>query len=165
VTTGPSYTTRRVESREEMMSMVNAMPQTMAIAADKIVEAQDWPGSDEIARRLRSQLPPGMISPDDVDEKMQAQMQQAAQAAQQQEQIQMMMIQLEMAEKEAEIELKRVEAAERWAKIEEIRARAGKAAAETAAVAAGIDRDDAETTVRVVEMLRPEPASARNSNG
>jgi hypothetical protein len=162
VVTGPSYTTRRVEAREEMMAMVNAMPQVMAPAADLIIEAQDWPGSEKIARRMRTQLPPGMIGQEDMDEEMIAQQQAAAQAAQQQQEIAMVQLQLEVEERRAEIELKRVEAAERMAKVEEIRARAAKAAAETAATAAGIDRQDAETTLKVVETLRPQPTS---SNG
>lgn len=89
VTTGPSFTTKRVEAAEAMMNMINAMPETMSVAADKIVEAQDWPGADEIVRRLRTQLPPGIVSPDDLSEEQQAMMAQqaeAAQAAQQEDQ-------------------------------------------------------------------------------
>lgn len=110
VTTGPSYTTRRVESREEMMAMVNAMPETMAVAADKIVEAQDWPGADEIARRLRTQLPPGMVAASDLDEREQALLQQQSAAQQEQQALQMQIAQLEMQGKQAETDAKRAEA-------------------------------------------------------
>jgi hypothetical protein len=130
VATGPSYTTRRVEAREEMMAMVNAMPQTMSIAADKIVEAQDWPGAEEIARRLRSQLPPGMVSEQDMDEAQIAQQQQAAQAQQQQAALQQQMLQLEIADKQADLELKRISVAEKQAKIVEAQARAHQAVAQ-----------------------------------
>lgn len=85
-TTGPSFATKRMEASENMLNMVNAMPQTLAIAADKIVEAQDWPGATEIARRLRQQLPPGTLDPNDMTEEQQQQAQAQAQAAQEQQQ-------------------------------------------------------------------------------
>lgn len=130
VTTGPSYTTRRVESREEMMAMVNAMPNTMGVAADKIVEAQDWPGAEEIARRLRSQLPAGMVSEQDMDEAQIQQQQQAAQSAAQQAEIQQQMLQLEIADKQADLQLKQIQVAEKQAQIVEAQARARQALAQ-----------------------------------
>lgn len=129
VTTGPSYTTRRVESREEMMAMVNAMPQTMAVAADKIVEAQDWPGAEEIARRLRTQLPAGMVSEADMDEAQLQQQQAAAQQAQAQAELQQQFLQLEIADKQADLALKQIGVAEKQAKIVEAQARAQQAIA------------------------------------
>lgn len=129
VTTGPSYTTRRVESREEMMAMVNAMPQTMAVAADKIVEAQDWPGAAEIARRLRTQLPAGMVSEQDMDEAQLQQQQAAAQRAQAQAELQQQLLQLEIADKQADLALKQIGVAEKQAKIVEAQARAQQAIA------------------------------------
>lgn len=130
VTTGPSYTTRRVEAREEMMAVTNAMPNVMAVAADKIVEAQDWPGADEIARRLRSQLPAGIVSERDMDPE-QAQAQQALQAAQQkQQELSEAMAQLELQSKQAEVQLKQAQVAEAQAKAQEAQARAEKALAD-----------------------------------
>ena len=83
-TTGPSYVSKRAEAAEAMLNMVNAAPQALGIALDKIIENQDWPGAAEIAARLRTQLPPGVISPED----MTPQEQQALQAAQQAQQAQ-----------------------------------------------------------------------------
>jgi hypothetical protein len=51
---------------ENMMNLINAMPQTAAIIADLLVQAQDWPMADEIARRLRMMLPPGILNPKDM---------------------------------------------------------------------------------------------------
>lgn len=165
ITTGPSYTTRRVEAREEMMAMVNAMPDMMGPAADLIIEAQDWPGADKISRRIRSQLPPGMLGPEDIDEEMAAQQQQAAQAAQAQAQIQQRGIELEMAEKEAEIELRRAEAAvrmievaERRAKIVKTLADAERSEAAAAADLAGIERDRLQGALDTVDRLLPQSA-------
>lgn len=130
VTTGPSYTTRRVEAREEMMAVVNAMPNVMGVAADKIVEAQDWPGADEIARRLRSQLPAGVVSERDMDPQA-LEAQQAMQAAQQQQQqLAQQMAQLELAAKQAEVELKQAQAIKAQAEAQEAQAKAQKAMAD-----------------------------------
>jgi len=83
--TGPSYVTKRVEAGASMLNMVNAAPQAMQVALDKIVEAQDWPGADAIAARLRTQLPPGVVQANEMtDEEKQAQV--AAQEAQQAQQ-------------------------------------------------------------------------------
>lgn len=66
VSTGPSTETKRIEASENMMTLINAMPQTAAIIADLLVQAQDWPMADEIARRLRLMLPPGVLNPSDM---------------------------------------------------------------------------------------------------
>lgn len=163
ITTGPSYTTRRVEAREEMMAMVNAMPDMMSVAADKIIENQDWPGAEEIARRIRSQLPPGMVSPDDMDERdLQAQQQAQAQA-QAQAQLQQAQFELEMAEKQAEIQLKQVEAQLRMVEVEERRAavaerlaKAQQAEAQAAKALADIERDRLQGALDTVDRLTPQ---------
>lgn len=83
--TGPSTASKRAEAVESMYNMVNAAPQTLAVALDKIVEYSDWPGASEIAARLRSQLPPGVLSQDDLTPEEQ-QAQAITQQLQQQEQ-------------------------------------------------------------------------------
>lgn len=86
VKTGPNYATKRIEASEHMMTLINAMPQTAAIIADLIIKAQDWPGADEIARRLELMLPPGLIDPKDMTPEQQARSQQAQQGQAQQQQ-------------------------------------------------------------------------------
>lgn len=84
VSTGPSTETKRIESSENMLNLINAMPQTAAIIADLIVEAQDWPGADKIAARLRMMLPPGLVDPKDMTpQEQQAAMSKEAQGNQQ----------------------------------------------------------------------------------
>lgn len=51
--TGPSTVTKRAEASEGMLNMVNAAPDMMGVALDKIIEAQDWPMAQLIAKRLR----------------------------------------------------------------------------------------------------------------
>jgi hypothetical protein len=43
-----------------MLGFMKVMPQTAPLIADLVAKNQDWPGADEIAARLQSQLPPGM---------------------------------------------------------------------------------------------------------
>lgn len=95
ITTGASYTTRRVEAAEAMMDAIQVFPELMQIAGDIVVKAQDWPGSEELAERLRKTIPPQLLSDKEkaemgdqgVDMKQvmqaQAQVQEAMQAAQQ----------------------------------------------------------------------------------
>jgi len=54
---GPSYATKRAEARDSMIEFGCTMPQQAQIFADLIAKAQDWPGADEIAKRLRRTIP------------------------------------------------------------------------------------------------------------
>jgi len=68
VTIGPSYSTKRMETAEAMMQFTQAVPQVGQIAPDLIAKALDFPGAEEVAKRLRNMLPPGVLEdPDDPD--------------------------------------------------------------------------------------------------
>ena len=54
---GPSYATKRAEARDSMIEFGRTMPQQAQIFSDLIAKAQDWPGADEIAKRLRRTIP------------------------------------------------------------------------------------------------------------
>lgn len=105
VTTGPSYTTKRIEAVESMMALANAAPQAMAPALDLLVENMDWPGAAEIAKRLRASLPPGLVQADPATmtdaEKQQAAAQ--AQEAQLQKQITLEDLKITLEEKKARV--------------------------------------------------------------
>lgn len=60
VTIGPSFATKRQESSESMLAFMKTMPETAPLIADLVARNQDWPGSEEIAARLQSQLPPNL---------------------------------------------------------------------------------------------------------
>lgn len=64
VTTGPSYATQRIEAAQSMMDFVRAVPQAAQIASDLIAKNMDWPGSDEMAKRLAMTIPPHMLQTD-----------------------------------------------------------------------------------------------------
>lgn len=59
--TGTSYTTRRVEAAQAMMEAVQVWPQLMGIAGDLVAKAQDWPGADKLAARLKKTVPPQFL--------------------------------------------------------------------------------------------------------
>jgi hypothetical protein len=58
VTTGPSYTAKRQEALENQMQVVNARPELLSIIGDIMFKNMDAPGSDDIAERLKTLLPP-----------------------------------------------------------------------------------------------------------
>lgn len=62
LTTGTSYTTRRVEAAEAMMQAIQVYPELMQIAGDLVVKAQDWPGAEDLAARLQKTIPPQFLS-------------------------------------------------------------------------------------------------------
>jgi hypothetical protein len=58
VDTGPSYASKREEAAAAMIDLSSKMPQMGAACPDLIVKNMDWPGSQEMADRLRMMLPP-----------------------------------------------------------------------------------------------------------
>lgn len=62
--TGPSYTTKRMEAADGMLALVQANPQLMQVVGDLLVKNLDWPGADEIAARLKRAVPPNILGDD-----------------------------------------------------------------------------------------------------
>ena len=87
VSTGASYTTRRVEGSQAMLEIIQASPDLMGIAGDLVVKAQDWPGAQELAERLKKTIPPNLLAEDDgqpqIPPELQQQIEQMTQALQQ----------------------------------------------------------------------------------
>ena len=54
VETGPSYTTKREEAADQMIELVRAYPGVAPIMGDLIAKNLDWPGADEIAKRIET---------------------------------------------------------------------------------------------------------------
>lgn len=52
VTTGPSYNTLRQEAADQMMALMQAYPAAAPVLGDLFAKNLDWPGADEIAKRL-----------------------------------------------------------------------------------------------------------------
>lgn len=65
LSTGTSYTTRRVEAAQAMMDAIQVWPQLMQVAGDLVAKAQDWPGAEELAERLKKTIPPQLLNEKD----------------------------------------------------------------------------------------------------
>jgi hypothetical protein len=64
VTTGPSYMTKRQESMEAMSQILQGNPQLWAVAGDLFVKNMDWPGAQEMAKRLAKTIDPKLLQED-----------------------------------------------------------------------------------------------------
>lgn len=163
LSTGPSYVTKRAEAAEAMMTFVNHQPQAVAVAADLIVEAQDWPNAHAIAARFKKALPPNLLEADELTPEQQ-------QAAQKQGQVMEMQMMLQMQNQEADTASKKAAAIHSEAMADEaiarsIQARAQAAAAlqnaDTTQFKAIADHIDKERS-RMVDMQKTEYADAQS---
>jgi len=68
VNTGPSYQTLRLEAADSLMQFVQAVPAAGGVILDLIAKNMDWPGADEIAKRLKKILPNGTLSEQEMQE-------------------------------------------------------------------------------------------------
>lgn len=99
---GPSFRTRRTEAAASMVELARVFPQVLQVAGDLVAKNLDWPGADEMAERLRKLLPPGIA--DDEGDLTPEQQQAILQQQQEQQQLQQQAVQLELADKQANIE-------------------------------------------------------------
>lgn len=154
--TGPSYVTRRIEALEGMQNMVNAMPDTLAIAADLIIEEQEWPGAERIASRLRKangHAHQDERNPDDMTaeerQELEQRQQQQAEIAEKQRELE----ELQRAEMEAKIMETRARAAESEARAIEATARANKARVEAGLAPIEVDIKQDKNSIDLVKVL------------
>jgi hypothetical protein len=54
VTTGPSFTTKREEAAFQMTEFIRSFPESAPVIGDIVAKNLDWPGSEEIAERLKA---------------------------------------------------------------------------------------------------------------
>lgn len=71
LSTGTSYTTRRVEAAQAMMDAIQVWPELMTVAGDLVARAQDWPGADKIAERLEEMMGQPKVDPQQMEQMMQ----------------------------------------------------------------------------------------------
>jgi len=62
VTTGPAYSTQRVEAAESLMAFAQAVPAAAGVIADLIAQNLDFPGADIMAERLKKIVPPEVLT-------------------------------------------------------------------------------------------------------
>jgi hypothetical protein len=91
VTVGPSYTTKRLEAADSIMAFIQSMPNAAPMVADLVAQNMDWPFADEIAKRLKTMLPPELQEADDLTaEEQMAKEQMEAMAQQKMEEAEML---------------------------------------------------------------------------
>lgn len=56
VSTGQGYLTRREERREALIALTQSVPAIGEVAADLLVDALDFPGGDEISKRIKTKM-------------------------------------------------------------------------------------------------------------
>ena len=82
VDAGPSYTTKREETAQQLIEIVRAYPMIADVAGDKIIESLDIQGAQEIAERIRK-IMPAMADQNAVPPELQQQIEQGMQLIQQ----------------------------------------------------------------------------------
>jgi hypothetical protein len=84
VTSGPSYTTKRMEQADMMMQITQNQPEMMQTIGDLLFQSLDWPMADKISERLKKMLPPQLVEPEEGQPQIPQQIQQAMQQIEQQ---------------------------------------------------------------------------------
>lgn len=110
---GPSFTSKREESANQMMEFIRVFPQSAPLIGDLLAKNLDWPGADEVAARLKAMLPPqaaGKVPPivQQLQQQLQQQDQQAREAVSQLSQ-QLEQAKQELADKDADRQIKAAE--------------------------------------------------------
>lgn len=80
VQAGPSFTSRREEAANQMIELIRAYPAAAPVIGDLLAKNLDWPGADEVARRLQAMLPPQVRGADPQAQAAQTQVSQLTQA-------------------------------------------------------------------------------------
>ncbi len=81
VRAGPSFNSRREEAVYQMTEFVRSYPDAAPVIGDILARNMDWPGADEIAKRLEKILPPEIRDEDgNLPPEVQQQMQQMMEA-------------------------------------------------------------------------------------
>ena len=117
---GPSFTTKREETAQQLVELVRAYPQLAQVAGDKIIEALDVQGASEIAERLRRTMGPN-ITGNGLPPELQQQIDEGVQRLQQVEAENAQLkdkSQLEMAKLQADVENTKMQAELERAKLQ-----------------------------------------------
>jgi len=109
VTTGPSYMTKRQEAMDAMGQILQANPNLWQVAGDLFVKNMDWPGAQEIAKRLQKMIDPKLLA-DEEDPALQAANQQMEVMAQEMQMMQQMLQQVQQSMEAREVQIKEFEA-------------------------------------------------------
>jgi len=111
VTTGPSYMTKRQEAAESMAQILQGNPQLWTVAGDLLVQNLDWPGSDELAKRLKKMIDPKLLQDDnDMPPELMAAQQQMQVMGQELDQMHQMLQNVSQSMEARDLEIKEYDA-------------------------------------------------------
>lgn len=110
VTTGPNYATKRQEALEAMAQLLQGNPELWAVAGDLFVKHMDWPGAEEMSKRLAKTIDPKLIGDEEDDPALAAAQQQMQAMAQEMEQMHQMLKNVSQSMEAQELEIKKYEA-------------------------------------------------------
>jgi len=88
--TGPGYATKRQEALESMGQLLQGNPDLWKVAGDLFVKNMDWPGAQELSKRLAKAIDPKLMGDSDKDPALQAAEQQIQAMGQEMEQMHQM---------------------------------------------------------------------------
>lgn len=112
-TTGPSFATRRQEGAETQLEFLRLNPGSAPLISDLVVKAQDWPGAQQMAQRLKAMLPPEIRQAEDQGQSPEvgAALAQAGQLEQQLQQVggELQQTQIALKSKELDVQVKQRE--------------------------------------------------------
>jgi len=117
VQAGPSFTTQRQEAAAQMTEMIRAFPAAAPVIGDLIAKNLDWPGADEMAKRLEKLAQGPQADPAEA-QAAQAEAAANAQIAQADQAMKAMDLEMKRADvriKELEVEAKKIDAQARVA--------------------------------------------------
>lgn len=106
VTTGPGYATKRQEAMDAMTQLLQGNPELWKVAGDLFVKNMDWPGAQEMSKRIAKSIDPKLLANDD-DPALQAAQQQMQAMAQEMEQMHQMLQNVSKSMEMQEIEIKK----------------------------------------------------------
>lgn len=109
-TTGAGYMTKRQEAMDAMAQILQGNPQLWTVAGDLFVKNMDWPGAQEMAKRLQKTIDPKLLADSDEDPALQAAQQQMQGMAQEMEQMHTMLQNVSKSMEMQDIERKNYEA-------------------------------------------------------
>jgi hypothetical protein len=89
-TVGPSFSTKRQEGVQAMTEILRMNPALFNLVGDIFIKSQDWPGADEMSKRIKLLLPPQVQQGDEDEDSAAPQI-----PPQVQQQLQMMQQQLQ----------------------------------------------------------------------
>jgi hypothetical protein len=110
VTTGPSYMTKRQEALEGMVQLLQGNPELWAVAGDLFVKHMDWPGAQELSKRLAKMVDPKLLADTDDSPELTAAKQQIEGMGEQMEQMHQMLQNVQQSMEMQELRIKEYDA-------------------------------------------------------